>query len=71
MDSPVLKEGDSLINDRGFLSRELLNYLKIDRKVDTYIPLKMNMEAYKIAVHAAKEDNNWIIHPNKKRKNQK
>lgn len=68
--SRVLKPGDILINDRGFISRELLNQLKQDRKVDTYIPLKKNMEAYQQAVSVAKEQNQWMTHPNKKRKDQ-
>lgn len=68
--SPVLKPNDILINDRGFISRELLNYLKKERKVDTYIPLKKNMEAYELAVSDAKILNNWQPHPNKKRKDQ-
>ena len=33
-------ENDILINDRGFLSREMTNYLKIERKADTYIPAR-------------------------------
>lgn len=41
--TPCLKENDILINDRGFLSREMTNYLKNTRKVDTYIPAKKNM----------------------------
>lgn len=68
--SPMLKAGDILINDRGFLSRNMINYLKTERKVDTYVPLKKNMEAYKIAIDEAKYNNDWKIHPNKKRKNQ-
>lgn len=68
--SPVLKPGDILINDRGFLSRELINYLKLYREVDTYVPLKVSMEAYIQAVSIAKEENNWKRHPNRKRKNQ-
>jgi len=68
--SKVLKSGDILINDRGFISRELLNQLKRERGVDTYIPLKKNMEAYEQAVSVAKEQNKWQVHPNKKRKGQ-
>jgi len=69
--SKILKPGDILINDRGFISRELLNELKGKRGVDTYIPLKSNMEAYEQAVSIAKEQNKWQAHPNKKRKEQK
>ena len=68
--SSMLKSGDILINDRGFLSRELINYLKLHRNIDTYIPLKSNMDAYVQAVSIAKEQNEWQQHPNKKRKKQ-
>lgn len=64
--TPVLKPGDILINDRGFLSRQLINYLKTVRKVDTYVPLRKNMEAYNIAVQAARSENKWRRHPLKK-----
>lgn len=69
--SRVFKSGDILINDRGFISRDMLNYMKTKRGVDTYIPLKKNMEAYEMAVSVAKEQNKWAPHPNKKRKKQK
>lgn len=61
--SPVLKPGDILMNDRGFMSRDLINYLKTIRNVDTYIPLRQDMQAYNIAVQIAKEENSWIKHP--------
>lgn len=66
----MLKSGDILINDRGFLSREMINYLKLNKHVDTYVPLKSNMQAYTQAVFGAKEQNDWHPHPNKKRTNQ-
>jgi hypothetical protein len=69
--SPMLKPGDMLINDRGFLSRDVMNELKSRRKIDTYIPLRKNMDAYTDAVSIAKIENNWKPHPNKKRKTQK
>lgn len=68
--TPILKTGDILINDRGFISRELLNYLKTHKGVDTYIPLKKDMDAYIHAVSLAKEQNEWKPHPNTKRVNQ-
>jgi hypothetical protein len=71
LESPMLKPGDVLINDRGFLSRNVMNELKARRKVDTYIPLRKNMIAYHDAIVIAKKENNWQTHPNKKRKNQK
>ena len=65
-----LKAYDIIINDRGFLSREILNYLKTERKVDTYIPAKENMILYEDAVNLAKKAGKWQKHPNKKRKDQ-
>ena len=46
-------ENDILINDRGFLSREMTNYLKTVRKVDTYLPAKENMMLFHDAVKLA------------------
>lgn len=68
--SPMLKPGDILINDRGFLSRNIINFLKTSRNVDVYVPLKKNMITYEQAVLSAKELNNWKPHPNSKRKDQ-
>ncbi|MFW5981194.1 MAG: transposase [bacterium] len=72
--SPALHPGDIVIEDRGFISRGVLNYLKIERKVDTYIPVKKNMELYEEAIKLALEKesdiNKWNKHPNRKRKNQ-
>jgi hypothetical protein len=67
MSSKILKAGDILINDRGYISRELLNYLKNERGVDIYIPLKKNMDAYKEALGVAMREGDWQDHPNKKR----
>jgi hypothetical protein len=44
--SGVLKAGDILINDRGFLSRDLVNRQKRERGQDSYVLLKKNMTAY-------------------------
>ena len=51
--TPCFHENDILINDRGFLSREMANYLKTVRKVDTYIPARENMAVYQDAVTLA------------------
>lgn len=64
------KSGDILVNDRGFLSRNLINYLKTERNVDTYVPLKNNMCAYEQAIYTATQQNDWQVHPNKKRMHQ-
>lgn len=63
MTSPMLKSGDILINDRGFLSREVINYLKTERNIDTYVPLKKGMVSFNIAVQAAKDQNKWSKNP--------
>lgn len=64
------KEGDILINDRGFLSREMTNDLKTRRKVDTYLPARENMTIFQDAVQMAKTSGKWKNHPNRKRKTQ-
>ena len=63
-------ENDILINDMGFISREITNYLKTERKVDTYIPARENMDIFKDAVSLAVSNGKWQKHPNKKRKDQ-
>jgi hypothetical protein len=59
--SGVLKAGDLLINDRGFLSRDLVNRLKRERGVDSYVPLKKNMTAYAEAVRLAKMEGGEVV----------
>ncbi len=68
--TPCFHENDILINDRGFLSRELTNYLKTERKVDIYIPAKKNMAIFEDAVSLAVSNGKWQKHPNTKRKDQ-
>ncbi|MTK13701.1 MAG: transposase [Clostridiaceae bacterium] len=69
--SKCFKNGDILINDRGFISRDVMNSLKLEKQVDTYIPAKKNMTIYEEAVKIALSENKWQKHPNKKRKTQK
>ena len=69
MNSKVFKPGNTLIADRGFLDRELINFMKNEREVDFYIPLRENMIAYETAVSLAISDNKWEPHPT--RENQK
>lgn len=64
-------ENDILINDRGFLSREMVNFLKTVRKVDSYLPAKENMTLFQDAVRLAVANGKWQKHPNRKRKTQK
>lgn len=61
------QEHDILINDRGFLSREMINYLKTVRKVDSYLPVRENMDIYQEAVKLAVAQGKWHKHPNRKR----
>ncbi len=67
--SSVFNYGDILIEDRGFIDRDLINYLKTERGVDTYVPLRENMDAYVMAVSTAISEGNWQDHPT--RSNQK
>ena len=69
-ETPVFTDGDILINDKGFLSRDTLNFLKTHRGVDTYIPIRKNMEAYEIAVAVAQKANKWKPHPTQRRTSQ-
>jgi len=71
LNSPLLKPEDILINDRGFLSRDVLNALKTKRKVNIYIPLRKDMAAFQDAISIAVSENNWARHPNVKRRSQK
>ena len=63
-------ENDILINDRGFLSREMSNCLKTVHKVDTYLPARENMAIYQDAVALAVASGKWQKHPNRKSKGQ-
>jgi len=64
------QENDILINDRGFLSRDVVNYLKTERKVDSYLPARADMAIYGDAVQLARTAGKWQKHPNRKRKDQ-
>ena len=71
INTPCFQEGDILINDRGFLSRPIVNLLKNVRKVDSYVPARKGMAIYEDAVMIASREGKWQKHPNKKRKTQK
>ncbi|MDR0628252.1 MAG: hypothetical protein LBG24_01150 [Treponema sp.] len=51
----MLTPGDSVINDRGFVSREVMNTVNVKREVDTYSPVKKNRAAYEEAVRLARK----------------
>lgn len=67
--SKYLKPGDYLLEDRGFLDIDLFKELN-KNKINIIIPVKKNMEIYDVAIKTAKEKNDWIKHPNQKRKGQ-
>lgn len=61
--SKCFHENDILIMDRGYIKRELLNYLKKERKVDVYIPVRSDMEIYQSAIDIANHVMDWHPHP--------
>ena len=63
-------ENDILINDMEFLSREMANYLKIQRRVNTYIPARENMTVCQDAIKLTAISGKWQKHPNQKRRGQ-
>lgn len=72
-ESKQLKAGDLLIIDRGFISAEEINHLKLQREVDVVLPLRSNMQSFQEAVRLTtiKDDKDrWQVHPNPERKNQ-
>lgn len=69
--SSLLASDDILIVDKGFLSREMVNFLKKERGVDVFLPVRKDMAIYNEAICLAESDKmKWEAHPNKKRKNQ-
>lgn len=69
INTKYLKEGDYLLEDRGFL--DILTFRKlVGKKINVIIPIKKNMEIYKVAKEEAISKNEWKKHPNSKRKGQ-
>lgn len=67
--SKYLKAGDYLLEDRGFLDIQMIKYLH-KKGIFVIVPSKKNMEIYKTAVSVAVSNDEWIKHPNSKRKGQ-
>ncbi len=63
----VLRAGDLLLEDRGFVDGAMLTYLKQQRQVDVIVPLKSTMLSYQEAVHLAHLQGHWQGHPSRKR----
>ena len=64
--SSHLHDGDSLLVDWEFISRELINHLKKERNIDVYIPVQKNMDIYDLAIAIAEESDDWKPHPRRK-----
>lgn len=61
----VLRAGDLLLEDRGFVDGEMLSYLKQQRQVDVIVPLKSTMLSYQEAVQLAQLQAHWQDHPSR------
>jgi DDE family transposase len=61
----VLRAGDLLLEDRGFLDGATVSDLKRRRQVDVIIPLKANMLATQEAIHLAEMADQWAAHPSR------
>ena len=62
-EAPVLRAGDLLLEDRGFLDGATVSGLKRQRRVDVIIPLKANMLATQEAIALAEMADQWHAHP--------
>ena len=63
--APVLRAGDLLLEDRGFLDGATVSDLKRKRRVDIIIPLKANMLATREAMQLAEMAGTWQTHPSR------
>src|SRR5262252_1088465 len=62
-EAPVLRAGDLLLEDRGFLDGATVSDLKRQRGVDVILPLKANMLATQEAIALAAMADQWHAHP--------
>src|SRR5262245_49763221 len=62
-EAPVLRAGDLLLEDRGFVDGATVGHLKRQRQVDVIIPLKANMLATQEAIRLAAMADKWQAHP--------
>jgi Transposase DDE domain len=63
--APVVRPGDLLLEDRGFLDGATLSALKHTRQGDVIIPLKANMLATQEASALAELADRWDAHPSR------
>jgi hypothetical protein len=61
----VLRRGDLLLADRGFVEGETITFLKQQRHVDVIVPLKSTMWSYQAAVQLATLQDDWQPHPSR------
>jgi hypothetical protein len=61
----VLRAGDLLLEDRGFIDGETITLLKQKRQVDVIVPLKSTMLFYKEAIDLANMQDQWQPHPSR------
>jgi len=64
-EAPVLRAGDLLLEDRGFLDGATVSDLKRKRRGDVIIPLKANMLATQEAIALAEMADQWQAHPSR------
>jgi hypothetical protein len=62
-EAPVLRAGDLLREERGFLDGAMLSHLKRQRQVDVILPLNANMLATQEAMQLAAMADKWQAHP--------
>jgi hypothetical protein len=63
--APVLRPGDLVLEDRGFVDGATITFLKQQRHVDVIVPLKSTMLSYREAVQLAELQNAWQPHPSR------
>jgi hypothetical protein len=61
----VLRAGDVLLEDRGFVDGETLTFLTQQRHIDVIVPLKSTMLSYHEAVQLADLQAPWQPHPSR------
>jgi len=64
-EAPVLRAGDLLLEERGFLDGATRSALKRQRQVDGIIPLTAHMLATQEAIQLAEMANTWQPHPSR------
>jgi hypothetical protein len=63
--APVLRAGDLMLEDRGFVDGATITFLKHQRRVDVIVPLKAQMLSYHEAVQLAEIQGEWQPHPSR------